>query len=132
MDLGDKIRHFRMAKGYSQEDIAEFLQISRNSYMKIESGNTKNAYEKLDKIAEILKVDKWEILSHKEKEVVYVHTNNQGHVANSGTVTQNIATDKDLTEKCKNLEIQVAVLEERLCSKDKEIELLQKLLEGKV
>ena len=131
MDIGHKLRHFRTKKGISQETLAHLLGVERNSYIKMENGKTNVSWERLEQIVKILEVDIWELLSYDEKQVVYVHTNNQGHIANNGAVTQNITSSTDLAEKCKELEIKVAVLEERLCGKDKEIALLNELLNSK-
>jgi transcriptional regulator with XRE-family HTH domain len=129
MDLGDKIRHFRVSKGYSQEYLAEMLNISRNTYMNIESGNTNTAYQKIDKIAEVLGVNKWEILTYAEKVVQFVEKQNVGYIAKNENIIQQNA-DQDLREKYKSLEIKIAVLEERLSNKDAEIAQLNKLIEA--
>lgn len=38
MKIGEKIRIFRQQKGYSQENLAQMLDISLNAYSKIEAG----------------------------------------------------------------------------------------------
>ncbi len=129
MKIGDKLRHFRTKKGLSQEALAHLLDIERNSYIKMESGKTNVSWERLEQIVKILEVDIWELLTHNEKQIVYVHTNNQGHVANLGNVTQYINTKEGFLEKYKSLEIKIAVLEERLNNKDNEIAQLNKIIE---
>jgi transcriptional regulator with XRE-family HTH domain len=131
MEIGDKLRHFRTKKGISQETLAHLLGVERNSYIKMESGKTNVSWERLEQIVKILEVDIWELLTHDEKQVVYVHTNNHGHITNNGYITQQANKNEELSEKCKTLEIKIAVLEEKLCGKDKEIALLQKMVEVK-
>lgn len=38
LKLGDKIRSIREKKGYSQEDLADIMQINRTTISKIENG----------------------------------------------------------------------------------------------
>jgi len=40
IQIGSKIRRLRENKGFSQEEMAERLQISRSAYSRIESGET--------------------------------------------------------------------------------------------
>lgn len=38
MKLGDKIRHVRELRGYSQEQLAEMMNVNRSTISKIENG----------------------------------------------------------------------------------------------
>ncbi len=94
MDIGSKLRYFRTKQNLSQEKLAMLLDIDRNSYMRLETGEVNLSWERLEQIANILKLDVWEILAHNEKQVVYVNATNQGTVTNQGYVTQNISQPK--------------------------------------
>jgi hypothetical protein len=58
---------------------------------------------------------------------VDVNTDNKGQITNNGDITV-YNQQEELAEKCKTLEIKIAVLEEKLCGKDKEIALLQTIV----
>lgn len=55
--VGEKIRKIRIIKGYSQEYIANLLEISQSAYSDIERGKTKINLERLSKVALIFELD---------------------------------------------------------------------------
>ena len=57
MSIGNNIKQIRELKNYSQEYIAQELEISQASYARIESGTTVPKIDRLQRIAEILEVD---------------------------------------------------------------------------
>lgn len=67
MTTGDKIRGIRLLKGYSQENLAEMLQLSLRAYGDIERGKTDISDSRLQQIAEALGVSSTDILSFGEK-----------------------------------------------------------------
>jgi transcriptional regulator with XRE-family HTH domain len=54
MKTGDKIRILRNLKGFSQENMADMVGISRQAYGEIERGNTEPSAERLAQIAQQL------------------------------------------------------------------------------
>ena len=60
---GTKIRKHRQTKGYSQDYMATQLGISQNAYHKIESDQTNVKANTLERIAEILGVDKMKLMA---------------------------------------------------------------------
>lgn len=54
--IRERIKKARRANNYTQEEMAEFLGISTNSYRELESGSTTLINPRLLKIAEILKL----------------------------------------------------------------------------
>lgn len=52
--IGERIKHLREQRNYSQEYIASKLNISQRAYSKIETGETKLSVDNLFKIAETL------------------------------------------------------------------------------
>jgi transcriptional regulator with XRE-family HTH domain len=60
--VGEKIRTVRVVKGYSQEYMAFNLNISQNSYSKIERNITKVTLERVYEIADILNIQVTELL----------------------------------------------------------------------
>ncbi len=63
MVLNDKIRILREMKNWTQEEMAEKMQMSKSGYSKIERGQSKMTTEKLEQIAAIFDVDVTELLS---------------------------------------------------------------------
>jgi XRE family transcriptional regulator, regulator of sulfur utilization len=56
METGDKIRILRTMKGFSQENMADMVGVSRLAYGDIERNKTRVSKIRLDKIAEVLGV----------------------------------------------------------------------------
>ncbi len=52
-----RIRSFREAKGYTQEYMAEMLDICQSTYANLESGKSSLSIDRLLEIAEILELD---------------------------------------------------------------------------
>lgn len=56
MKLGEKIRVLRVNKGYSQEYMANRLEISQNAYSKIERHQTDLTIKRLRQIANVFEI----------------------------------------------------------------------------
>ena len=66
--LGKKIKELRKAKGYSQQEMADLLEVKKITYFKYESGEIEIPLSKLLKISEILNVTPNDLLGF-EKEI---------------------------------------------------------------
>jgi len=112
MTIGEKIRELRVRKGFSQENMADELGMSTTNYSYIESGKVNLTIPKLEKVAKILEMDIFEILSLGEKNIFYIpqHTEtgiNNGYVINNSTPNdyQMVLKENEfLKEKIKFLE----------------------------
>src|SRR6187431_2053607 len=60
-----RIRSCREAKGYTQEYMAEMLNICQSTYANLESGKSSLGIDRLLEIAEILEVDFHQLLVYK-------------------------------------------------------------------
>lgn len=56
MDVGIRLRKYRIAKGYSQQFVADCLDISRNAYMAKEDNKVDLSSRQLIKICELYEV----------------------------------------------------------------------------
>ena len=56
MDLGIRLRKYRIAKGYSQQFVADYLDISRNAYMAKEDNKVDLSSQQLLKICHLYNV----------------------------------------------------------------------------
>lgn len=69
MDIHERIRVLREAKGLSQSDIANSLKIATQNYWKIEKGKTELTVSRLTQIAEILGVSVIKLLTGEAQKV---------------------------------------------------------------
>lgn len=71
MSVNDKIRMIRETKNWSQEEMAERMNMSKNGYAKIERGETKLNLHKLEQIANIFNIDVLELIKNDDKNVLF-------------------------------------------------------------
>ena len=112
--VGNKIRRFRELREYSQEYMANKLEITQSAYGKIENESVKITIERLQKIAEILNVELSNLINSNNQNI-FNQCNN--HTANGYIENQY----NDLKEAYNQI----------IKSKDEQIELLKKMLENK-
>ncbi len=86
MEVYEKIRFIRLFKGWSQEDMASKLEISANSYAKIERRETDVNFSRLKQIAETLNIELSELLNLNEKSVVHLAGSNYIHLNLNGEI----------------------------------------------
>lgn len=67
MNVGEKIKKLRELKNYTQQYMADQLDISQSGYGKIERNETDISISKLEKIAKILDTDIYTVLIFDEK-----------------------------------------------------------------
>lgn len=118
MSVNEKIKLVREAKGLTQEQVAEKLQMSKNGYGDIERGDSDIKLSKLQKIAEIFGMELSELVDLRE----------------SGTININFPCQQNKTNHQNNVYIgsnAAELKEQKLINemKDKEIELLKKIIE---
>ncbi|UOP04512.1 helix-turn-helix domain-containing protein [Conchiformibius kuhniae] len=63
MMLNDKIRMLRKLNNWSQEQMAEKMQMTKSGYAKIERGQSKINMERLEQIAAIFDIDVLELMT---------------------------------------------------------------------
>lgn len=73
MTLGEKIYELRTRNNLSQGDLANELNVSRQSISKWENGNSTPDLEKIVKLAEIFKVSLDELIKNEEKEETIIN-----------------------------------------------------------
>ena len=122
--IGYKIKNIRELKNFTQEYMAEKLDISQAAYSKMEKGDTKISQDKLNKIAEILEVNPDDITDFDNKKVLNSFNNVKG--SNNGIITYN---EKDMILIRQLYEDKVALLEKLLQKSEEEIKHLKALLQ---
>ncbi len=108
--IESKIRNIRELKNLTQEYMADKLGISQAAYSKIENGNTKVSYEKLQDIAKIMGVKVEDIQSFDTQK--YFHSFNNIKESNIDSVVVH-----SMDETIKKLYEDKIVLLEKLLSK---------------
>ena len=76
MNLGENIKKFRELKNVTREVMASELDMSLSGYSKIERNEVDLTISKIQKIAEILKVDVSQILNFDASQIFNVSNNN--------------------------------------------------------
>ena len=71
MNVNEKIRMLRELNHWSQEEMAERLEMSHNGYAKIERGETKLYLEKLNQIAQVSNIDLSELVANHDKSIFF-------------------------------------------------------------
>ncbi len=117
--IGNKIRRLRENKGFSQEDMAEKLQISRSAYSRIENGETNSWVNHLNKLCENLDVKPEELLLNSDS---LFQTNNDSSAVQTSTHQDTHITINHLSEKVIELyEERIDELKERVKQLEEEL-----------
>lgn len=78
MKVNEKIRALREINQWSQEEMAEKIQMSKNGYAKMERGESKINLSRLEQIAEVFNLDIIELISSEEKNLILQIIGNDG------------------------------------------------------
>ena len=131
MAVSDKIRALRELNNWSQEDMAERLNISKSSYSRLERDESKLDLAKLEKLAAIFKIDIAELITTDRKGLVCLIGENSGSNANY------YGQPESLTAEIEKLKLSIGHAQELLSykdqiirQKDNEIDALQRLLDA--
>ncbi|SDD84678.1 helix-turn-helix domain-containing protein [Riemerella columbipharyngis] len=118
--VGFNIRKIREKRGFSQDYVAQELNISQASYARLENENTKITVDRLYKIAEILEVDISDFFNG-SKLKINTQNNYEGSYGNG--YIQNLYVDnKEIVKKL--IESYETIIKE----KDEQIKLLKEKL----
>lgn len=128
----EQIRMMREIRHWSQEDMAEKLNMSVSGYAKIERGESKLSLDKLQKIADVFGMDVSQLMQHFEKGVLFLMSDN-GDNASYNAVYYG---QQDSAVELEKLKLTIAHQSELLKHKDdiisqkeREINTLQSMLE---
>lgn len=89
MEIGSKLKKNREGKRYSQQEIADYLNISQKTYSNIESDKTKPSISQLSKLSEFLDFDLLELLY--KQGITFNQKQEKG--SNKGFVNQNFINE---------------------------------------
>jgi len=110
--IGKRIRTFREQKGFSQEELAEKLHISRSTYQRIENGETNSWINHIENICTSLEVEMEDILKPEEG-FIQVNNNNESTNDNGSGVIQNQTINYHTSDKLlESLQDHITLLKE--------------------
>jgi transcriptional regulator with XRE-family HTH domain len=119
MKIGNNIKKLRELRNYTQEVMAEKLNMSQNGYSKIERDETDVSFSRLVQISQVLEVNLLDLIAFDGQKMLFNVTN-----TNNQTATAYLQNDipvilKEVTK----------VYESRILDLQKEIDRLHSLLE---
>lgn len=129
MSVNEKIRKIREAKDWSQEQMAEKLNMSLNGYAKIERGESKIYLDKLEQIAQVFDIDVIELMQSDGKNICFQIESPLGSVYQGVGETQLLIEVERLKLALSHAREKEELLNKLLEQKDNEIKALRELLE---
>ena len=128
MSVNEKIRKIREAKDWSQEQMAEKLNMSLNGYAKIERGESKIYLDKLEQIAQVFDIDVIELMQSDGKNICFQIESPLGSVYQGGGETQLLIEVERLKLALSHLREKEELLNKLIEQKDSEIKALKDLI----
>lgn len=125
MSIHDKIKELRTAQGWTQEEMAEKMDISVSGYANLEKGLGKVDWDKLVQIAQIFKIDLVQLVEAEQKGLVVQQNISFGNETHDLNKNNDMACVFELEKK----DLIIAHQKELLQQKDNEIQALKDLIE---
>ncbi len=125
INIGEKIKKVRKLGNFTQNYVAEKLQMTQAGYSKIELGVVDLPYSRLEQIAKVLNMKVEDIISFDEESLMTNQLNNHKNITNGYFIG-----DKLVFEYIeKNYSLRINDLLKQMDAQQKEIERLHSLLE---
>ena len=128
MSVNEKIRKIREAKDWSQEQMAEKLNMSLNGYAKIERGESKIYLDKLEQIAQVFDIDVVELMQSDGKNICFQIESPLGSVYQGSGETQMLIEIERLKLELSHAKEKEDLLKRLLEQKDNEIQILENVV----
>ena len=128
MSVNEKIRKIREAKDWSQEQMAEKMNMSLNGYAKIERGESKIYLDKLEQIAQVFDIDVVELMQSDGKNICFQIESPLGSVYQGGGETQMLIEIERLKLELSHAKEKEDLLKRLLEQKDNEIQILENVV----
>lgn len=123
MQTFEKIRSIRELNNWTQEDIAERLNMSISGYSKIERGETQPNLQRLQQIADILQVNILDLVSDQEGNICLI---NEGNNFQGGS--QSIFHCNSQQHEIEKLKLVIQHKDELLAQQAQELETLRSVV----
>lgn len=129
MSVNDKIRALRELNNWSQEEMAERLNMSKSSYSRLERDESRLDLSKLEKLAAVFQIDIGELVASDGKGLICLIGENSGQNANYYGTGENIAIEVEkLRLGLEHSRELLAYKDQMLAQKDQEIAALRQLV----
>lgn len=125
MEIHDKIRVMREINQWSQEEMAEKLEMSTTGYAKIERGQSNINIEKLKQIAQIFNIDMVDLITAHDKSFFF-SIGDYNHNTNS----HNIGYDEKLVLENEKYKALLEAKDSEIIALKQVVELLKKQIEN--
>lgn len=123
MELYEKITALRKIKRFTQQDMAEKLNISDNAYSKIEQGKTQISVERLKQIAKVLNMEKQDIENFEERMIFNkIENGTNTNFGNGINLLENFEKEREAYKS------HISDLQKQIITFEKQIEMLSQLL----
>lgn len=130
MATGQKIKKLREVHQLTQDQMAQKMHISPNTYGRLERGETKMTEQRLEQVAKILNVDAAKILSIPEDKVIFLATEaTLTECENSQIIYYQPNHDIELKIEIEKLKLALELKDNLLAEKDKRISILEELVQ---
>lgn len=132
MEIYDKVRVMREVRQWSQEEMADKMGMSVTGYAKIERGQSKLHYDKLEQIAQIFNISINDLVDIDKKQPSWYFGENSANYngANYYSSEQSIILELEkLKLTIENQQQILATKDELLAQKDNEIVALKEIIE---
>lgn len=128
VSVNEKIRKVRESKAWSQEQMAEKLNMSLNGYAKIERGESKIYLDKLEQIAQVFDIDVIELMQSDGRNICFQIESPLGSVYQGGGETQLLIEIERLKLALSHANDKEGLLNKLLEQKDSEIKALKEFV----
>jgi len=120
MKIHEKIRSMRESNEWSQEEMADKLNMSVNGYSKIERGETKSYIPKLEQIAKVFDVHLFELMADDRN--VYLISDNGNNWCNV------IGSSTEIAFEIQKLQMQLSHKDETIEFQKRDIARLEEII----
>lgn len=129
MGMHDKIRLMREVRQWSQEEMANKMNMSVSGYAKIERGETKLHYDKLVQIAHIFNMNLSDLIDS-DKGVIFCMNDNSDYIyTNYGNISETTLIELEkLKLSLSHKDELISYKDSLLVQKDQEIQSLKKII----
>ncbi len=97
--VSKNIRKYRDLKGFSQEYMAEQMNLTQSAYAKIENTETKLTIDRLNEISKILEVDITNLLEQKTPNIYNIYNNEIGNIETLNIENKELLKELALRQK---------------------------------
>ena len=129
MKINEKIRFIRELKGWSQEEMAEKLNMSLSGYANIERGETNIQFSRLEQISKILDIKLSELIDLEDRNFQLILAGDENNGSNQ-LISINISSErKELQHQLEKAQLKIEHQQQEISYLNGEITYLKEIIE---